>query len=662
MGRLGPYRVLKVLGQGGMGVVFHAEDVRLGRAVALKVMLPDLAQKPDAKERFLREAKATAAIEHDNIVSIYQVDEDRGIPYIAMPLLRGMSLEQWLRRKEAGPEAGAIPVRQVLKLGREIARGLAAAHARGLIHRDIKPANIWLDATAGGRVKVLDFGLARATTGQQNLTQSGMILGTPAYMAPEQASAGGVDCRADLFSLGVVLYRLCTGVLPFQGPDMISTLMALATQEPRPPREINPRLPQSLSDLVMRLLAKSPAQRPASAQEVVQTIAGLEKGLAGGAAEVTAAPVEAPPAAEQTVPERPGPRVAVTKKRRPARSPRRRAAGSWLPLLLITGGVLGLLALVGAAVVFFWPMPAGVVRITINDPDIQVVFDQKGPTIKGADKTHSITLSPGEHGLVVQRGDLTFETDKFILRKGATVTLKIELVQGKLQVVEDDRVIGAKALPLPLPPTTAAVKGDAFVALFNGKDAKGWFVEKPAAAKWTIENGAIVGRSDNWRNRNYFLTTEKYSDFILCFDFQVDAESHGGVAIRAIEDERAPFSPGNDIFEHPLLKLMNVPGNTKEKTGTTHFLKDSKVSTPPLRNMEVVAGRWQTGEVEVRSDTCRAWLEGKPLVDLALGPGAWRSTGFLPGLARSEGHVGFQVNTGTLRFRNVRIKELPSPH
>ncbi len=233
IGRLGAYRLLKVLGQGGMGVVFQAEDPRLGRLCALKVMLPEVANKPGMKERFLREARAAAQIEHDHIIPIYQVDEDRGVPYIAMPFLKGMSLEDWLRKKhKEGPHA--VKLAEILKLGRQIARGLAAAHERGLIHRDIKPANIWLDASAGGRVKILDFGLARLseTTDQQHLTQSGAILGTPSYMAPEQARGEKLDHRADLFSLGVILYRLCTGVLPFQGKDTISTLMALATHAP----------------------------------------------------------------------------------------------------------------------------------------------------------------------------------------------------------------------------------------------------------------------------------------------------------------------------------------------------------------------------------------------------------------------------------------------
>jgi serine/threonine protein kinase len=312
LGRLGPYRVLRVLGVGGMGIVFHAEDTRLKRPVALKAMLPVLAASASARERFLREAQAAAAIDHDHIVTIYQVDEDRGVPFLAMQLLQGETLESRLRREKRLPPAA------VVHIGRDVAEGLAAAHERGLIHRDVKPANIWLEArgdgrptcrpsgaeatggpprvvAAGGppaaekatggppvatefRVKLLDFGLARAASDDTRLTQPGALVGTPAYMAPEQARGQPVDARSDLFSLGCVLYRCCTGELPFKGVDTLSILTALATQTPRPVDELNPAVPPPLSDLVMRLLAKEPAGRPASARAVADTLAALDGG------------------------------------------------------------------------------------------------------------------------------------------------------------------------------------------------------------------------------------------------------------------------------------------------------------------------------------------------------------------------------------------------
>jgi serine/threonine protein kinase len=293
IGRLGPFRILKVLGAGGMGVVFKAEDPQLGRAVAIKAMLPALAVSPSAKQRFLREARATAAIKHDHIVSIYQVGEDRNVPFLAMEFLEGEPLDNRLKRD------GKLPPAEVLRITREVADGLAAAHERGLIHRDIKPANIWLEAIAergtrnaelkktgsefraprfAFRVKILDFGLARATADESHLTQTGAIVGTPAYMAPEQANGTNPDARCDLFSLGCVVYRMCTGQQAFKGNDTISTLLAVATQEPTPVQQLNAEAPPALAELVMKLLAKDPAKRPQSAAEVIEAIQAIEAG------------------------------------------------------------------------------------------------------------------------------------------------------------------------------------------------------------------------------------------------------------------------------------------------------------------------------------------------------------------------------------------------
>jgi serine/threonine protein kinase len=270
IGRLGSYRVLKVLGAGGMGVVFQAEDPKLNRLVALKAMLPALAASGSNKERFIREARAAAAIEHDHIIPIFQVDEDRGVPFIAMPFLRGEALEDRLKKQRK------LPLAEALRIAKETATGLAAAHDRNMIHRDIKPANVWLEGDKG-RVKILDFGLARSARGESNLTQQGAIIGTPAYMAPEQGAGKNVDTRCDLFSLGCMLYRMVTGQMPFKGADTVSTLVAVATETPKAPRKLNPEISPRLSKLIMELLAKDPKDRPPSAHSVVELIEELEK-------------------------------------------------------------------------------------------------------------------------------------------------------------------------------------------------------------------------------------------------------------------------------------------------------------------------------------------------------------------------------------------------
>jgi serine/threonine protein kinase len=276
LGRLGGYRVLAILGQGGMGRVYRAEDPVLRRHVALKVMTASAAAQPGAKERFLREARAAAALQHDHVVPIYQVGEECGLPFLAMPLLAGETLEARLQRERR------LSMAEVLRLGRETAEGLAAAHAKGLIHRDIKPLNLWLETPEGAalpRVKILDFGLARAAEGDGPRTRAGVIVGTPAYMSPEQVNGQAVDGRSDLFSLGCVLYRMAAGAAPFRGPSLTSVLLAVAEHHPPPPSALRAEVSLALSELVMRMLAKDPAQRPTSARAVVEALGAIERGL-----------------------------------------------------------------------------------------------------------------------------------------------------------------------------------------------------------------------------------------------------------------------------------------------------------------------------------------------------------------------------------------------
>ena len=438
IGRLGPYWVLKVLGAGGMGVVFLAEDPGLQRLVALKAMLPSMASSPGAKERFFREARAAAALKHSHIVSIFQVGEDRGAPFLAMEYLEGEALDDRLKRETT------LPVPEILRIGREIAEGLEAAHEKGLIHRDIKPANLWLEGKKG-HVKILDFGLARAMGDTTHLTQSGAIIGTPAYMAPEQAGGKPVDNRCDLFSLGCVLYFMCTGEKPFKGNDTMSIISALALETPPSPVSLNSQVPTELSDLIMQLLAKKPDDRPKSAKVVAETLQEIEDGTAE---------MRAPPGGKRKTVEMtaaPGGKTQKVKKggmeqTEAARTQAGKLTKRRLPYPWLVGvGVLAL-SLVAAVIILYWPTPNGTVRIECDDPNVEIVFGKSGPTIKGADK-ELISLRAGEHGVLIKRGDFSFEADKFVLKKGQTITLKLEWLPGKVQVVQDGKVIASHPVP-----------------------------------------------------------------------------------------------------------------------------------------------------------------------------------------------------------------------
>ncbi len=243
-----------------MGIVLRGLDVKLNRVVAIKVLAPQLAANVMARQRFRREAQAAAAVSHPHVVAIHAVDECNGLPYLVMEYVSGSSLQQKI---DGG---GALQLAQILRVGMQIASGLAAAHAQGLVHRDIKPANILLE-NGIERVKITDFGLARSID-DVRITQAGMVYGTPLYMSPEQAQGDHVDQRSDLFSLGSVLYAMCTGRPPFRGDTGLAVLKRVCDDTPRPIREVNPEIPESLVDIVNKLLAKNPDARFQTASEV----------------------------------------------------------------------------------------------------------------------------------------------------------------------------------------------------------------------------------------------------------------------------------------------------------------------------------------------------------------------------------------------------------
>jgi serine/threonine protein kinase len=422
LGRLGAYRILDVLGAGGMGVVFRAADSRLKRQVALKVIKPEIVQRKDAHTRFLREAQAIAQLEHENIVTILHVDEVNGVPFLAMPLLRGESLDERLRR--AG---GPLPLEETLRIGREIASGLAAAHDRGLIHRDIKPSNVFLtspsslsttpDTTftsdeagpkkAPAKAVILDFGLVRdAGSDEGALSQHGQIIGSPAYMAPEQGRGHAVDHRADLFSLGCVLYRMATGLAPFRAADTIALLLSIALEEPQQPSELNPELPPALTQLIEQLLAKNPEQRPASARAVVEAIQGIER------------------------------------QRAEAQRPHRSRAALWIG----TAAALLMVVTVGSMLVWVMSQPAQTLPVPPSQPPKpgQVSFAIDEPGLKlairrgDADNDEAFEpkdgskhdLPPGNYRIrtISKHGERRVVPDEFVVKSGEEQTLALRLV------------------------------------------------------------------------------------------------------------------------------------------------------------------------------------------------------------------------------------------
>ncbi len=465
LGRLGAYRILNILGIGGMGVVYQAEDTTLKRTVALKAMKPSLASNNSARQRFLREAQTAAAVRHDNVVTIYQAGEHNQIAFLAMEYLDGESLEDRLKRETR------LTVAETLRIGREIAEGLAAAHAHDLIHRDIKPSNLWLEQ-GRGRVKILDFGLARAAVGNVKLTQSGTILGTPAYMAPEQAEGESVNARADLFSLGCVLYRMATGELPFKGEGVMQILRAIALTEPRKPSELNPEISSELSELIMKLLEKDPTKRIASAGEVVAALQSEQDKLKR---------IEDKTVAVKSDDQVTWRRAGDTSKTADFPSPSGRTRSKKSPILVALAFLFGLVVCAGGIYgIIRISTPEGDYVINTDDPDFSFSVS-KGTVIlndKKAKREYRLKVvqqKGGEFELEVTDpiNELSFNTKAFSIKRGEVVALKAWFERKPADVamgspVDDAWIKSVAAMPAEQQVKEVAAKLKARNPGFNG--------------------------------------------------------------------------------------------------------------------------------------------------------------------------------------------------
>jgi WD40 repeat protein len=448
LGRLGHYDVLEMVGRGGFGVVLKAFDNVLQRVVAVKVMAPQLAVTASARKRFIREAQAAAAVRDEHVIDIHAVDEANGLPYLVMEYVNGISLQERLDRD------GPLELKEVLRIGMQTASGLAKAHAQGLVHRDVKPANILLE-NGVQRVKITDFGLARAVD-DASLTQSGLIAGTPQYMAPEQARGEPVDHRADLFSLGSVLYAMCTGRAPFRGSTTMAVLKRVSEDEPRPVREVNPEVPDWLAALIARLHAKSPADRYQSAAEVAEELSRQLVRLQRPGAPV---PVPVPAPVPVFAPARP---IGNGKGNGHGHGARRWAAAA-AGLLLLAGGLgvseaTGVTKLTATVIRIF--SPDGTLVVEVDDPGVRVSIDGEDIRILGAGP-HEVRVRPG----VAHR----FQA----VKDGQTVRQELVTVErgGKRVVRVSREAAGAQAAAADLRPR-AAIEGAALSSAAFSADGR----------------------------------------------------------------------------------------------------------------------------------------------------------------------------------------------
>lgn len=422
LGMLGPYEVIEVIGKGGMGVVLRAHDPKLNRVVAVKALAPEFAANPTARKRFLREAQAAAAVSHPHVVSIYAVDEDENTPYLVMECIDGQSLQDKINR------VGHLEIKEILRIGSQIASGLAAAHSQGLIHRDVKPGNILLE-NGVERVKITDFGLARAVD-DVGVTRTGDVAGTPLYMSPEQAQAKPLDHRSDLFSLGCVLYAMCTGRSPFRAETTVAVLRRVCDDTPRPIREIHAEIPETLVAIIERLLAKDPDERFQTAEEVADVL--------GQHLAYLQYPTQTPPPALMEVAKgtsaQPEPRKYDSKadKASPSRTgvSRQRFWVSAAVILLVLVGSLSITEATGvtrlAATVIRIATGEGTLVIEVDDPTVKVSIDGEDVSISGAG-VEELRLRPGQYRFKASKDGKPVKEELVTISRGGREVVKVTM-------------------------------------------------------------------------------------------------------------------------------------------------------------------------------------------------------------------------------------------
>jgi hypothetical protein len=505
------------------------------------------------EERFLREARTLAQLSHPHIVRIYDVGQAGGRHFIAMELVQGPGLARRLEREPAD-------LAETLRLGQQICSALEFIHEQGIIHRDIKPENILLDAE--GNARLSDFGLVklREETGSVLLSGAHSLLGTPAYMSPEQARGQAVDARADLFSLGAVLYRMCTGRLPFPGENASSVLMALAAHQPEPPHTLRPGVPPLLSGLILRLLAKDPANRPASAAEVRLELERLANG----------------------------------DHREPSPATR-----SWRDRRALIGAVLACLLLIPlgawfADVILRIEGADGTLQVEVHDPNLLVaVRDARKVPLrqKSAQREFQLNASRGEV--------LVYETDGEQL----LLTLPFELHKGKTTTVQVDPQRVAAARDKASADMAAALALLPWKPLFNGKDLTGWKYPPELPGEWKVKDGNLVGEGGQrgW----LFYDRDGIGSFQLHCEYRSSLHCDSGIFFWT-PFQFKKFADGalNPVTWHE----MNIDDNGRLNfTGSL----DGQGLQAPVREATGTAHEWTTVDILAAGSRVSVRVNGK---------------------------------------------------
>ncbi len=741
---LGNYVVLDKLGQGGMGVVLKAEHKRLKRLVALKVMSAALVKTPDALKRFHREVEAAAKLRHPNVVATDDADEAKGTHFLVMEYVEGSDLSVLVRKN------GPLSVEQTVHCILQAAQGLQFAHAQGVVHRDIKPANLLIDSK--GTVKILDMGLARIegeSAGKAELTSTGAVMGTVDYMAPEQAlSTKHADARSDIYSLGITLWYLLTGKSAYDGDSLMAKLLAHRDAPIPSLCTMNSDVPNAVEAVFQKMVAKQAKDRYQTMTEVIRDLEAWQHGSSSStsnpaiprmpedpslqsflshlstpaAASTATRNVKAPvthvnvaPAAEATiltgnvgVDTDPQTKVTVRgqtglKKQRtlpPTPSPK------WYrdPRVLIGGGAASVLMLL--AIVFFVQTPYGTLRVEILDPEVELTIKGTELTLRSAD-IEPVSLKTGEKKLIITRGDLSFETETFLLKKGLETRVKVELIGNQLVVNADGQILAEKPVPprmvtssttgtnpvtstsqsqnnttpptqnnaapptqnkaappnvKPLLPRMPEDLPPGFVPLFNGKDLTGWKGEVGDPKKRVLMSpselaSAQVAADDrmrtHWRSENGVLlfdgkgdnlcTVREYTDFELYLEWNITVGGDSGVYLRG--------APQVQIWDSAVKQ-------NGANVGSGGLYNNRRNPARPLVNADKPIGEWNAMLIRMVGDKVTVSLNGQLVVDNVVFENFFEPN--QPIFA--SGPIELQKFGSPLQFRNVLIRELkPKP-
>jgi serine/threonine protein kinase len=615
IGRLGHYEVHAVIGKGGFGIVVKGFDERLHRVVAIKVLSPAYAASGSARKRFIREARAAAAVKNEHVVGIYDVQEEANPPYLVMEFIEGISLQDKLDRH------GSLGVREILRIGMQAAEGLAAAHRQGLVHRDIKPANILLE-NGVERVKITDFGLARAVD-DASLTQSGTVTGTPMYMSPEQAEGLAIDHRSDLFSLGTVLYALCTGHPPFRASGTHAVLKRVIDAAPRPIQEVNPEIPDWLCAIIEKLHAKNLEDRFQTAKEVADLLGCHLADVQAGRAEERRRPARA------ASPFTPAPDDPS------ADAPRRRSWVLVAVLLFLAVGVLLPLGLIGASIAsYFWlsaPLQTGEFHVHWDDPTLvwSVQSDVTGETVfrNGSEQFRiagdaRISLPPGNYTLSVFKEGKPYHEEGVALSAGKTTSVVIPAAKDKAK------------------PAAAPEDKEGWVQLFNGKNQNGWHTVSNEPGSWIVSDRVLIGTAGP---RPLFTHDRTYRDFHLRMEADVSVGTDAGLFFRLRKPE---VSLLRDTFQGYAVNITSR--DTKKRAGA--LIRGLKKPEFTGEEVQIEPGDRFTVEVIARGNHLVARINGQTTADVRD-----------PDNKYAEGYFGLRnFNTAmTIRVHRIEVNELP---